>query len=177
MRGLWLIVSALAILFGILFYLAYQVGGLKYYLQARREIAQLAPEPREKALRTFVGTGGEREYRGIVGYVNTYGRGGVLVWGSAGPKYFASDYDSIYSFFNACSQEILSAKPEQGAMEVYRSVGTDIKQWSEQVKIGDFVAVSRTPEAVAQEQAILREAWVHDWWYFLPHELGVLCER
>lgn len=177
MRRLWLILGVILTFTLVILGIVYQVGGLKQYLQAKRSISQLKGEQGSKAQHAFEGIANAGQYRGILAYVNTGEPGGVWVWGKDGPRYFGGDQYSVYSFFTACNDAILKATPEDGAIEVKREIYTDIKKWRGRVEVGDFVAILLAGADSGGEVGILREAWVHDWWYFLPNDIGELCAR
>lgn len=159
------------------FGLVYYFGGIKEYRQATRAINNLGVNEIDKASQIFRGTGGKNEYRGMLGYVNTSGYGKVLVWGKNGPKYFWGDEYTVYSFFNGCSDEILNAKPEDGAVEVNREIYTDVKEWEKRVKNGSFVTTLLAGEENEGTLGNLREIWAFDWWRFLPKSMEELCAQ
>ncbi|MHB8777950.1 MAG: hypothetical protein ACYC6R_09335 [Anaerolineales bacterium] len=159
------------------FGLVYYFGGIREYRQATRAISRLDGDEKTKAERFFYSSGGEDEYRGMLGYVNTRGYGDVLVWGKNGPKYFRGDKYTVYSFFNGCSEEILNAKPEDGPIEVNREIYTDVKEWRKRVKNGSFVTILLTSEESGGTVGNLREIWAFDWWYFVPGTMEVQCEK
>ncbi|MDP1713248.1 MAG: hypothetical protein Q8L41_00760 [Anaerolineales bacterium] len=176
-RKVGLVLFGVFILVTIGLGLTYQFGGLGNYIQATRAISKLEGDERTKAEQFFYSSGGEDEYRGMLGYVNTGGYGNVLAWGENGPKYFRGDEYTVYSFFNGCSEEILNAKPEDGPKEVKREIYTDVKEWKKRVKNGSFVTIILTNEENGGTVGNLREIWAFDWWYFMPGTMEVQCEK
>lgn len=159
------------------FGLAYQFGGLHNYIQAVRAINKLVGNQKDTSALIFYGSGGENEYRGILGYINSGNFGGIWVWGKNGPKYFRGDEYTVYSFFNGCSDEILNAKPDDGSIEVNREIYTDVKEWKKRVSNGNFVSILLAGEENGGILDNLREVWAYDWWYFLPNDIKELCAR
>jgi hypothetical protein len=172
----WLLIAIL-IGFGLIFLLLYQFAGLGQYLKIKAEIRQLPSEQAETATNIFNGAELDSEYRGVLGYIDQSDEGEILVWGRSGPRYFKADEYTAYSFFNACTEDILSAQPEDGAIPVQRNVHNDVREWAREVQVGDFVSILLTMEGQGGTVGNLREVWAHDWYYFLPKDLRELCKE
>lgn len=157
--------------------LVYQFGGLKNYVLATREISKLSDDQRDRALQNFNGRIGENGYRGMLGYVNKIGSGGLWIWGKNGPKYFSADEYTVYSIFTGCSDQILNAKPEDGEIEVARRVYTNVSEWSRDIKNGSYVTIFLAGEGNGGNIGKIREIWAFDWWNFLPKSMGELCAK
>lgn len=144
-------------------------------MQLRAEIRQLPSQQVEAAEKVFDDFEVGREYRGIVGYIDLRGEGGVVVWGRSGPKYFKGDEHTVYSVFSACNELILNAQPDDGPIAVERKVYSEVTEWDQEMEAGDFVLILLTKEGQGGTVGNMREAWGYDWDYYLPKDLRELC--
>lgn len=168
-----LVVALMVVSGGIL----YQRYGLDEFIRAVGAINGLSGEGRDKARQDFWGPDDKKVYSGILAHVATQGFGGVWVWGKWGPRYFASDEYSVYSFFGACTPDKLGDLQKEGKVRIGRTIETEIETWQGRVKPGNFVVVVVAGEGSGGERGKLREARAYDWWVFMPVNIGEQCKR
>jgi len=154
----------------------YQYAGLKHYIKAVREINQLEGEEKTEALEHFSAEPGW--YSGTLAGVNTRGYGGVWVWGRQGLKYFKTDENSAYAFFEMCRPENLGKleKNEKG-LYIGQDIETDIGIWAEKTRQGDYTVLSISGAAHGGTPGRARQVWAHDWPAFAPADIREECEK
>lgn len=161
----------------VLSFLLYFSWGGKYYLEAKRSIEKLPEEQKAKSKLLFE-TKVKSLYSGILMGVSKTWYQGVWVWGVKGPRFFRSDEHTVYSYFQMCTPEILQNLGNGEAINPGRSIDTNIKNWGDMVKTGDFITVKTAELENEGNVGRLREALAHDWWPFDPNrELLSQCKK
>ena len=156
--------------FGFLYFFT----GLNSYIKTAYTISKLSGEMKQQAVDGFYGKDEQGIYTGILSGI-TANR--VWIWSNNRLKSFVTDEYSVYSFFNACSDEILSNIGAEKTFSIGRSVGTDILSWSQKVKTGDYVIVNMATEGNGGALGNLREAIGYDWFVFMPTDIRKQCKN
>ncbi len=158
--------------------------GLKQYLRARVEIGRIAEEQtRREALEEFGWYAPGQSYGGILAG-DFFGK--VWVWGVKGLRSFAVDEYSVYSWYDGCSEEVLTrfketdweTAPSSLVGEIIRrELTTDIAAWLQRARVGDYVRVYlATPERGGWE-GNLREIYAYNFWLFMSWGMEARCEK
>lgn len=170
----WLIVLFLVVLVVGLGWWVWRYTGLNKYVDAMQAINALPLEQQGKAKGDFVGSEDSYLYGGILAGVTG---DNVWIWGRRGLHYFKTDEYSVYSYFSMCNDEILRAFANNEKVVIDRSVDTDLTSWRQKAKTGQFVVIMITNPENGGTLGNLREMKAHDWWAFLPTNIGKLCEK
>lgn len=160
---------------GIFFWLCLNFGLIQHWLVKGR-IRQLSGLERETAESEFYARDkAEHLFAGTIAKINRHGEGGVWVWINQGLKYFQVDKYTFYSYFDICNAR---AKSSDGKFEINdksREITTDIKQWANWAKTGDFVQLMITRSENGGQVGNLREIYAYSFPLFLPLDLRRLC--
>jgi len=150
--------------------------GLGQYFLMKQQISRLTGSEREMAEREFYAQDkAEHIFAGIIAKINYLDEGGVWVWSNQGLKYFQADEYTFYSYYDVCAA-VGTPGEEFEINDKSREITTDIKQWANLVKAGDFVQLTiATPENGGQA-GNLREIFAYSHPLFLSLELGRLCK-
>lgn len=101
---------------------------------------------------------GSGTYGGVLVAANRFG---LLIWGEGWPRwYWYASGDSALSFFDICqgiSQEGTSTRKQVG-----RQVFFNVPSWSEKIRPGDYVFVSKNNNV----RGAFKEVWGYNAWYF-----------
>lgn len=158
----------------------YQWGGLNYYLRAVKLMRQEVPGMREdlmiEARNEFYGTDLRGAERGIL--AGTW-FGKVWVWNNGWLKFYTVDDNSIYSWFDGCSEGGKAAlkKGVSIANVVEKQIFTDINKWRGLAKPGDYVTVYRATPENGGVLGNLREIYAYNFWFFLRRGIEVECAK
>lgn len=171
--------SRLLLIFALSFLtFLYFFTGFDPYLVARFRISQLPREERSLAFEKLKGVLVSNQSKGILGRVFTMGWGSVLVWTLDGPRLYRVDENSVFAIWNGCDGSMprkidnSSEEPTPIKKEIY----TDIKIWESKVRSGDLITIVLAGEGNSMNKNI-REAWVIDWWSFLPGDMRIQCAK
>lgn len=152
----------------------YSAAGLKQFLKAQQAIRQI-PDRREKeqAFREFYWYEPQRTYGGILAG-DFFGR--IWVWGKKGLRSFAADEDSVYSWFDGCSPEVLARMRQFDPNDpdsltpgeiIGRETNTDFDKWRQKTKNGAYVRVILADKEMGGKTGNLREAYGYNFWLFI----------
>ena len=162
-------IITLLLVFFLVFFGIYQFGGLRFYINAMTYINDLDGEVKLQAKQDFQGKYSENVFRGILG-----GRwkNRILVWTMSGPKIFATDEFSVYSFYDICDDT-----NSNDLVDVNTSISTNINEWIKQVKSGDYVIIQISQTENGGVLGNLREIYTYNWWGFLPIDAWKQCTK
>lgn len=155
--------------------IAYLKFGLKEFIDVNSEINSLKSEFREDARNEFYTVNGKlpyEQYGGIIAFVNTGDNPGVAIWGREGLKYFKSYSDTVYSFYELCTDENIEAIKFYEDYKILPEITTDIREWNKRAYTGRSVAIEI---ADGEHKGYIREAKSSDWYQFLPIKPYNLC--
>lgn len=169
-----LIGFGLIIMLGGIGYL-YQFGGLRQYIRARSVINNMPTEDKQYAWEKFSGTDPRGAERGILA---GSGLGRVWVWSSSGLKSFIVDEYSIYSWFDACREDVKEKlRAGEGGSVIEQVIDTDLNSWREKAKVGDYVAVYPTQAEQGGTIGNLREIYTYNFWLFMKAGIDTQCGK
>lgn len=144
-----------------------KLGG-KDYFRALKVLALTAEENKAYSERLFAGGGeGDKHHYGGI-YMGALADfiPGVWIWGKGGPHFFRPDEHTVYSRFQLCLPEALGELEDGKPVTPPRSVDTDIRQWKDKLRAGDFITVLVAAPGQGGTAGRLREAFAYDWWLF-----------
>ncbi len=165
--------STLVFLLVSAFLFLYFGWGLKGYLETVFAVERLSGSQKTQAWAYFY-LNDATTYRGTIARIDHVGGyGSVWVWGSGGVKRFFVDQNTVFSFYETCSQPLLNdLKAGKANLTDDRFVYTDLGTWEAKVKIGYFTEV----HIASSNPNTLREIYAYDsWWPFEPVILGDVC--
>lgn len=160
-----LVVVLLAVAYGV-----YEVAGLRYVIQVNSAISQLSEETKDKVRQNlYYGVEGETSSGLLIGVLANK----LFIWGEKGIEIYQLASETVYSYFDGCSDEVLGFISQEGSVTVPRFVTAEQEKWKESVERGDFVGVFLSKDGTKKA----REVWVYNWWNFLPGPMEKLCAR
>ncbi|MBT3249426.1 MAG: hypothetical protein HN846_03125 [Candidatus Pacebacteria bacterium] len=152
------------------------IGGGSYKL-IENQVSQLDSRSQETVNKHFYAHGEESNiYAGTVAAINNQGGGEVSMWSSGELKYFQADENTIYSYYDVC-QAYRNNPQQMRVNDEVRTVTDDIENWSQLVKVGDFIQISIATPAHGGIVGNLREALVYSQPLFLPIQYEFICEN
>jgi len=117
-------------------------------------------------------------YNGTLAGITTGKFSGIWVWGKSGLKYFPVDQNSTYSFYNACTDDILNATSEERkSLKVQKNVYFDLNEFNVLTKTGDFIVVMTIDETKDKSIKTVKEVWDYNYWGFVQADLKTQCEK
>lgn len=150
----------------------YGLAGGKYYIRARTVINQIPNTyEREKTWSEFKGYG---NYGGILAG-SWLGR--VWVWGTKGLRSFTVDENSVYSWYDGCNSRVLAQLNTGEVGVIEREIDTDLYNWRQKAKVGDYVRVFIATPEMGGEEGNLREIYTYNFWLFLQRGMEVRCAK
>ncbi len=158
---------AVLIFLSVAVFSLYQWGGLGAYVKDLSKIYSLPVPLRDQALANL--RGGDGDIQGILGWVNTMGGGGVLVWRGFLPQYFSLNSGVLYSYWHACDNPSLFGLAPDKQGNVGRDVVMNIDTWSKRVHPGEYVTLQ------SSTSGIIHEVYAYDWRVYLPVGLEEQC--
>jgi hypothetical protein len=170
----WLVVVLVVAILGLGAWWTYQHAGLKYYIKAVRYVKALpTKEARDEMWNNFTGNSSERYFAGI--YAGDFA-GKVWVWGKTGLRPFVTNQDSIYSFYNGCTDQFLHPENHIGddPPKLARILITDKNQWKKLASVGDLVIITIASEGTA---GVLKEIYDYNYWPFIQKDIQTECAK
>ncbi len=169
--------AIVAVLVLLALVLLYQISGLKEYYQTVTSINRLDSESKVGA-RDYFYVADASTYRGTLAFIDARGLGAVWVWGKQGLKRFAANQNTVFSFYETCSPEILNKIQSEGVTIDDRAIYTDIEPWNSKVNKGDFIDVTFSTSEVNGTVSSVKEVYGYDsWWPFAPIILEDICGK
>lgn len=172
---LWYVIGGFLILVGFTISILYFKFGLREYLDVLSSIDKMDSSLRSKARNEFFSISSDlpyEQYGGIIAYVNTSDKPGVAIWGKDGLKYFKAYQDTVYSFFELCTDENIEAIRFYQSYTILPQITTNISEWNKRAYVGRSVAIEI---ADGKYKGYIREAKSSDWYQFLPAKPYLLC--
>ncbi len=178
MKRLLSITLLLTLLFlGLFFWFIWNRHGLKEFAHIVTAINNLPQEQQVSSKSIFWKNSDPYLYSGILAGINTNLIPGIWVWGSKGLKYFHTDNYSVYSYFKICNDKSIQAFEKKEKFEVNREIDTDLKDWKNKVKNGQYVYVTIAKPENGGILGNLREIRAHDWMAFMPIDIKKQCGK
>lgn len=126
----------------------YQYTGFNRYIRVMGDINKMLEPGKTKVSTDFYGDRSDTHmYNGILAGVNKKNNGGIWVWGRLGLLYLPAEKESRFAFIDVCSfDQVIKYTPEGVDNKIKvpyydPEVFPNIQQWSEKVKVGNFVEV------------------------------------
>lgn len=157
----------------------YQFFGLKEYIRATKYVNNLGEDVRGNARERLDLDSSTGHFGGILAGVWKGPFPGVFLWTRQTLKYFRVDQFSVYTYHNACVDELINpANPRpKTTVKVKRTIFTDLNLWSKNLKTGYFLDVMVTGKSNGGTLGNLREVWATDWWPFMNEDLATQCVK
>lgn len=154
----------------------YQFAGLRQYWRAVHIIKTTTPEEnRIKVAEEFYGTDLKGVERGILAG-SWMGR--VWVWKGSGLKSYTVDENSIYSWFDGCSEDVKSKlRAGEGGGVIAQVIDADLNSWREKAVVGDYVVIYLVPSGVEGEEGNLGEIYAYNFWMFMGKGIDAECVK
>lgn len=168
-----IVALVLATLAGIFVFLLF-FGG-KDFAKALWVISRTENEGEKVSVwREFAGNYPKGPYGGILAG-SAFDR--VWVWTGSGLKGFSVDEYSVYSWYDGCNSEVLELLNMGQAGVVPRYLATDISDWRQKAKAGDYVRVFTTQPKMDSKIGSLREIYAYNFWLFMPWGMEERCAK
>lgn len=149
----------------------YVGSSYRYWVRAQAKIGELGAEQQDLAWRDFEGYAPGVMIGGILaGSVGDR----IWVWNKLGVETLRVDENTVYSWFDGCSADVL-AELNQGIVgAVRRYLITDMAAWRAKARVGDYVRAYITSEGAGGN---LRELYTYNFWLFLPAGMEERCAK
>ena len=146
MRKIWLYTIILAVISVATLLFLWFFTGLNSFAKIKREIGKL-PQSKQKLIhKDFLNKNIPNVDSGVLAWINSSSNPGIWIWGSRGLRYLKADQYSVYSYFSVCNPETIEAFKNKETFEVSRNIYTDINNWKEKAKIGQYLFVTIADE-------------------------------
>lgn len=174
---IWIVIIPVLFLISSGLYIWFFAGLNKYY-EIAWSIPKLETDLKNEAYSNFYPNEKDSNiYAGTLSFVNKWGKGGILIWRNGLPKYFSSDKNTIYSYYDVC--KVFTGR-EQAVFSVNddaRKVTLDIKEWTESIKAGNYVQITIKNDVDEYGYQIANEVLAYSFPLFLPLNLEQLCKK
>ena len=177
MRKIWVYSLLFAVITTAIFLFLWFFTGLDSFVKVKIEIEKLPQSKQEAIYKHFLNKNIPNVDSGVLAWINSSSKPGVWIWGSKGLRYLKVDQYSVYSYFSVCSPDTIEAFKNKETFEVSRNIYTDIKNWKEKAKIGQYLLVTIADENSGGNLGYMREAKAHDWFPFMPTDILKQCEK
>jgi len=164
------IILILFLLFGFILYFT----NFRQYLYIKKSINTLQANKKSLALAEFYSQGKTQNFHsGTFASTNKLGGSGIFLWTDNVIKYYKTDSNTVFSFYNVC-KIYKEAKDNSGTFsvnETSRTVTSDIASWSKMVTAGDFTQVIFAKD----DEKAAREVIAYDVPLFIDFNIKELC--
>lgn len=171
---MWIVV-AIVLIFAMAIGI-YLYSGLREFNIANDEINSLESSGQLRVDNYLNGSESQNRSTGILGGVLA-NQEIVWAWSKQGPKIFRTDNETIFTVWSACSTEIKQKMVNGDPVMLASKIYPNMDELNKQVGRGDYIEVLVAGEGEKVAPGRAREVIVHDWWVFLPPEMGVQCAR
>lgn len=152
----------------------YQFGGLKQYIKVVNVINKMQGVEKDLAWDDLLIPNKRGGIKGVL--AGTLGNL-VWIWNRHGLQLFIADENSVYSFFDGCSEEVMERLKKGEKDAINRSIYTDIREWNMVVKPGEYVTVYTASEDESGSLNNLREIYGYNFWLFMNKGMDIACAK
>ena len=145
----------------------YFFSGLQEYVAAVIMVRRLPQTQATQVWTNYFATTDRNFYSGILGGV---WQDRIWLWGDRGLRGFKRDSNTVYTFYSACTQDILAkGVVEKRKLNIEPTISTDFAAWRSKIKRGDYITIALTREGGIGTPGNAREVYSYDWWIFIPN--------